>query len=566
MGKNEENTHREIAGYISSFEKDCEIYKGKILDVRGDGIFAVFESVVEAVNCAVAFQDRIANKNEFVSEASRIQFRIGVHLGDVLADGDYYFGDSVNIAARLESLANPGGICISRTVYEQIKNKLEYGYEYLGPKQLKNVIDTVDVFLVHREIQEGIMAPSLRVHASEVPADQKDYAQKSSLVVMPFENISGDSSEDYFCDGISEDIITNLSKFHNLFVISRGSAFTYKGKNVPVKQIGKELGVRYVAEGSIRKAGNKMRISAHLIDASSGQTLWGQNYDRQLDDVFAIQDEISEYIVGATAVQIEAAEVESMRQNPPTDLKAYSLVLQGQRLVSRYTRQDNCEARLLFEAARQTDPHYARAAAGISRTLNIDWRYSWSDSPDEALDQALKYARESVALDNTDARGYSELGFVYLYSKEHDLAINAYKQALMLNPNDADIMADMGDALDHSGKPEEAIKLLSKAMLLNPFYPDQYLWSLGGAYYSLRRYDEAIETLLRMNNPAEGRRLLAASFAQLGRQKEAQEHAAKVLLAHPDFSLANWARVLPDRYPEDTEHFIEGLRKAGLPE
>lgn len=564
MGEEEEGTHRVIAKYISEFERNCQHYNGKMLDVRGDGIFAVFDSVVEAVSCAIDFQDLVANDKESVSEDSRIKFRIGINLGDVLADGEHYFGDSVNIGSRLEALAEPGGICVSRAVYEQIKNKLEYGYEYLGPQHLKNVKDPVDVYLVHKEMQEGVMAPSLRSDAISVSSSEKDQVERTSLVVLPFQNIGGDSSDDYFSDGISEDITTNLSKFHNLFVISKGSAFTYKGKNIPVQQVGRELGVRYVTEGSIRKAVDKIRISVQLIDAELGQTLWGERYDRQLDDVFAVQDEITEYIVGATAVHIETAELERMRQNPPSNLKAYGLVLQGQQRLSRFTRHDNLEARQMFEAARHADPSYARAVAGISRTLNIDWRYSWSEEPDEALDQALELAQEAITLDNTDARGYSELGFVYLYRKEHDLSISAYKRALVLNPNDADIMSEMGDALAHAGESEEAIELLSKAMLLNPFYPDQYLWYLGGAYYNLKRYDEAIETLLRMNNPAEGRRILAASFAMLGRENEARDQAAKVLTAHPDFSVVNWGRVQPDRYPEDTEHFVEGLKKAGL--
>lgn len=563
MGEDEEGTHRKISACVSEFEKNCQKYGGKMLDVRGDGIFAVFGSVVEAVRCAIDFQDLVEARNRDNPEDTGIQFRIGINLGDVLGQDGYYYGDSVNIAARLEALANPGGICVSRAVYEQIKNRLEYGYEYLGPQDLKNVKDSVDAYLVHKEMQEGVMAPSLRVYSSSAKP-KKHHVERSSLVVLPFKNIGGDASEDYFSDGISEDIITNLSKFHNLFLIARGSAFTYRGKDIPAQQVGRELGVRYVAEGSIRRAGDKVRISVQLIDASSGETLWGEHYDRQLDDVFAVQDEITEYIVGATAAKIESAEHDRMRQNPPVNMQAYSLVLQAQQRLLRFTRQDNFESRQMFEAARDADPTYARAVAGISRTLNIDWRYSWSDTPDEALDKALELAHESVSLDNSDARGYSELGFVYLYRKEHDLAINSYKRALALNPNDADIMSEMGDALAHSGDSEEAIEVLSKAMLLNPFYPDQYLWYLGGAYYNLKQYEKAIETLLKMNNPAEGRRILAASYAQLGREKEAKDQAAKVLATHPDFSIEHWAQVQPDRYPEETKHFIEGLKKAGL--
>jgi tetratricopeptide (TPR) repeat protein len=355
-----------------------------------------------------------------------------------------------------------------------------------------------------------------------------------------------------------------LSRFHNLFVIARGSAFTYKDKRVSANQVGRELGVRYVVEGSIRKVSNKIRISVQLIDATTEQTLWGERYDRQIDDLFAVQDEITEYIVGATAVQIETAERDRMKKQPTSDMEAYSLVLRGQQNFFHYTRQGNLEARQQYEAAHRADPEYARAIAAISRTLNIDWRYSWSDSPDEALDQALDLALRSVSLDTTDSRGHSELGYVYLYRKEHDLATNAYTRALTLNPNDADVMSDMADAYVHSGESEKAIDLLTRAMLLNPFYPDQYLWHLAGAHYNLKRYKEVISSVMRMNNPAEGRRLTAAAYGQLGMETEARQHAAKVLEAHPNFSVANWAQVQPDRYTEDTEHFVEGLKKAGL--
>jgi TolB-like protein len=564
MGKDEEVTQTVINDFISDFGKICQANEGELLDIRGDGIFAVFDSVVGAVRSAIDFQDAVEGKNKDISDDSCITFRIGIHLGDVLSGAGHYFGDSVNIAARLESLATPGGVCVSRAVYEQVRNKLQLGFEYLGPQRLKNLSDPVDAYYVHNEINHAVMVASPRIETAPMSNSNKANRERTSMVVLPFLNISGDAEQDYFSDGISEDITTNLSKFHNLFVIARGSAFTYKGKHVPAQQVGQELGVQYVAEGSIRKVANKIRISVQLTDAIGGQTLWGERYDREIDDLFAVQDEITEYIVGATAVQIETAERERMRQNPPTDLKAYSLVLQGQQHFFRYTKSDNFEARQMYEAAHDADPYYARAVAAISRALNIDWRYSWSDSPEEALDQALELARRSVSLDHTDSRGHSELGFVYLYRKEHDLSISAYKRALALNPNDADVMSDMADALMHAGRSEEAIELLSKAMLLNPFYPDQYLWHLSGAYYNLKRYDEAIETVLRMNNPAEGRRLLAASYGQLGHEAEARQHAAKVLAVHPEFSLENWAMNQPDRYPEDTEHFVEGLKKAGL--
>jgi TolB-like protein/class 3 adenylate cyclase len=564
MEADEEATYDEIEKYISTFKKDCKRFDGKMLNVWGDGIFAVFDNVVGAVRCALKFQEAAESRNQSMPEDQAIKFRIGIHLGDVTKDSGNYFGASVNIASRLESLANPGGICVSRAIYDQVKNKFECGFEYLGPQKLKNVNDEIDAYFIHKEVHEVVMSPSLRV--APVPSSTKkgDHQERTSLVVLPFKNISGDPSEDYFSDGISEDIITSLSKFHSLFVIARGSAFTYKDKSISTQQVVRDLGVRYVTEGSIRRSGDKVRISVQLTDGKTGQTIWGEHYDRKLDDVFAVQDEITEYIVGATAVQIETAERQRVRQNLPSDMEAYSLVLQGQQHLFRYTRKDNHTARQLYEAAQGADPRYARAIAAVSRTLNIDWRYSWSESQEDMLDRALDLAQEAISLDSTDARAYSELGFVHLYRKENHLAINAYKRAMSLNPNDADVMSDMADALAHSGGSEDAIELLSRAMLLNPFYPDQYLWHLGGAYFNLKRYDESIESIMRMNNPAEGRRLLAASYAHLGQQKKAKEQADLVLSVHPNFSLENWAQVQPDNQAQDLEHFVEGLKKAGL--
>jgi TolB-like protein len=564
MGEDEVATHTAVKRYLRTFEDHATSYGGKILQVRGDGVFALFGSVVNAVSCAIDVQRTIADTNQDDTQEHPITFRIGINLGDVVEDDVNVYGDSVNIAARIEEVAEPGGVCVSGAVYEQIKNKLRYGYEYLGPRELKNISEPIEVFRVHENPEAAVMAPSPRPLARGLKLD-RDRQDKPSVVVLPFRDLSGDPEEAWFSDGITEDITTNLSKFHDLFVIARSSAFTYKDSAVKPQQAAEELGVRYTTQGSIRKSRNRVRISVELADAATGRTIWGERYDRELDDIFEVQDDITNRIVAATAVQIESVEGERTRRFRPQALEAYGLVLQGQQHLFRYTREDNHQARKLYEAALAIDPLYPRALAAVSRTLNLDWRYSWGDDePDRALDKALELAQRSVQLDKTDARGFGELGFVHLYRKEHTASLRAYEWALSLNPNDADLMSDMADALAHSGRSEKAVELLLKALRLNPCYPDQYLWHLGGAYFNLKRYDEAIDTLLCMHNPSEGHRLLAASYGQLGRLAEARVQAAKVLEVHPNFSLDYWAKIQPDKYQEDVDHFIEGLRKAGL--
>ncbi len=563
MADDEAGTHSAIKAHVRAFNELCGHHGGEVLQVRGDGVFALFDSVVEAVRFGIEMQKTTSDLNRDVPDDRHIRFRIGINLGEVIRDDMGVSGDSVNIAARIETLAEPGSVCVSSAVYDQIKNKLDYGYQYLGPQRLKNIPDPVEVFRVREEFEGADRTASPRPSFGQLRREQ-DLLQAPSVVVLPFRNLSGEVGDDWFSEGITEDVTTNLSKFHNLFVISRNSAFVYRNQQLDPKQAAETFGVRYVVGGSVRKQGNRARIAIELVDHVSGRTIWGEKYDRVLDDIFAVQDEITEAIVAGTAVHIEASERERMRQMTPSDLEAYGFVLQGQQRLFQYTRGDIRVARQLYEAALEADPRYARAMAAKSRTLNIDWRYSWTESPEEALDKALELARQAILLDETDARGFGELGFVHLYRKEHESSINAYVRALALNPNDADLMSDMADALAHSGRSEEAVGLLQKATRLNPFYPDQYLWHLGGAYYNLKRYDEAIEAVLRMHNPTEGRRLLAASYAQLGKTREAQEQAAKVLRAHPNFSIGRWASVQPDKYEEDLEHFVEGLKKAGL--
>jgi len=566
MQDDEEATHKGISELTDLFARGCNEFDGEILDIRGDGIFAIFTSVVNSVRFASKTQDSVEEYNKDYPEHRKMRFRIGIHLGDVLHNAKHHFGDAVNIASRIEGLCDTGGVYISSSVHEQVKNSKYFSYEYLGLHRLKNIREPIGVFRIVKDATTAMRVASPRISAIvTAPGRNADgLLVRPSIAVLPFKNTTGNPEYEYFSEGITEDIITNLAKFHNLFVISRNSSFTYKGKMRPAKQIGAELGVRYIADGSVRTAGNRVRISIELVDTYKAQTVWTENYDRNLDDIFEVQDEISAIICNVCAVKISAEESANRERMLPGNHEAYDMVLKGQQHIYRYTREDLQLARKYYETAAKLDPRYARALSSIAQTLNLEWLFSWSDNPDETLEYALSLARQAVLLDEGDARGHARVGFVSLYQKHHEASINAYLRALQLNPNDAEVISDLADTYAHSGRSDEAVELIKKAMHLNPFYPDEYLWILGGAYYNLKQYQDAISVVEQMNNPTEGSRILAASHAQLGQLDLARTYARKTLSAHPGFSVERWSKMLPDKYPDETMHFIEGLRKAGL--
>ncbi len=559
IGDDEEAAHRETSACIQLFRSEAQAYGGRIVRAEGDSVLAEMQSAVDAVKFAADMQSRIAERNLDQPVESRIEFRIGVNLGDIIVDQQEIFGDSVNIAERLQGLAYPGGICISKSVFEQVQAKLAYGYEFMGPQELKNIVQPVEVYRVRFDQQP--LVTQIHSREKEEPLELPD---RPSVAVLPFQNLSQDDREIFLSDGITDDLTIALSKFRELFVISRNSAFQFELRSRSPRDIGRELGVRYLVEGGLMRRGNRLRVTIRLIEASSGQQIWGERFDHYFDEIFHVLDELAVAIAATLAQQIAAEERKRVMKAETEDLQAYSLVLRGQELLFLHEKRSNTMARKHYERAVEIDPGYSRAYAAMSRTLNYDWRYSWDENASRLLDRALDLAQQAVHLDNFDARGYSELGFVHLYKKQHDASIASYERALKLNPNDADMMAEMADALAHCGRPEDAVELLQRAMRLNPYYPDWYSWNLSGAYHQLREYEKAIETVKRMQNPAEGRRLLATCYAQLDRMEEARAEAAEVMRVHPEFSLEHWAEVLPDKNPEDIEHFIEGLRKAGL--
>ncbi|MFK8080368.1 MAG: tetratricopeptide repeat protein [Granulosicoccus sp.] len=566
MAVDEDGTSERVANLVQKCEKMAITHQGKLVQTRGDGLYLLFDSVMDAVRLANKVQQLAAQENAPLPEPQKVMLRVGVHMGDVMQVTDQYVGDSVNIAARIETMAPIGSVCISAAVYEQVKHKLNVGFEYVGRIDLKNIPDPVDIYRISHNTQVALMSASPRPKEHTLIASALDslFANKPTVAVLPFANLDRSDQDDFFADGITEDLITNLSRFHALAVISRSSTFVYKNRNVPLEQVGEELGVQYVVTGSIRQSPRHLRLTVELFSCKSGVPLWRERYQREVDDIFDLQDEITNLISSAVAVKTQSADKSVGHIQVPALIETYSLVLKGQQKIFKYDREQNMQARQLYESALDSQSDYSRAMAALSRTHNLDWRYSWTDKPDYALETAFELAQESVLVDPADARGYGELGFVNLYRKDHDGSLSAFQTALRLNPNDTDIMSNMADALAHCGRSEEAIELLNRALLLNPFYPDQYLWYLGGAYFNLKQYDEAIKTLKRMNSPTEGRRLLAASYAYIGKPAEARLQAAKVMEAYPNFSLAHWEKVQPDVNPDDTQHFVHGLKLAGL--
>jgi TolB-like protein/tetratricopeptide (TPR) repeat protein len=476
--------------------------------------------------------------------------------------GDNLFGDGVNVAARLEGVAEPGGICISGAVYDQVRNKVDLGFAYLGEQSLKNIGYPVRVFGVRRAAADA-------ESVTERPADIAPTRATvfPSIAVLPFANLAGDPEQEYFADGITEDLITELSRFQEIRVIARNSVLIYKTKPVRVQEVGHDLGIRYVLEGSVRKAGGRVRITAQLIDAATGHHLWAERFDRDLADIFAVQDEVTGRIVATLAGKLADSERRRARSGQTENLEAYDCVLRGRELWERFTPEDNRAARRLYEKAIELDPDYARAYASLAWTYLVEHSERWGNAEDQPLERALELAREGVMVNPASHSNHLALGQVCLSKGLYEEALEALETAIQLNPNDADGYAFLARALSFAGRPDEAIDLMDKAQRLNPAAPHWYAWNLGMAYYLARRYDDAVSAL-RKGRPlgAMAYRWLAAAYGQLGRELEAKAAAEEYLKRTPDFSLANHLEVLPFQRAEDREHYAAGLRKAGLSE
>ncbi len=528
-------------------------HRGRVVKLLGDGAIVEFSSVVDAVTCAVAVQEAVAAHQREVPADGRILFRIGINVGDVVVDDSDLLGDGVNIASRLEALAKPGGICISDAAQKHLAGKTDFAFEDTGERMLKNIAQPVRVWRWARD-----QAPATAAAPLPLP-------DKPSIAVLPFDNLSGQPEETYFSDGITEDIITGLARFRSLFVIARNSSFAFRGKSIELAEIGRRLGVSYLLEGSVRRAGDRMRITAQLIEAATGAHLWAERYDRSLDDVFAVQDEVAQMIVAALFGRIQEVGFERSSRIPTASLTAYDCLLRGLAHFRAYAKDENQRACEMFEKAVVLDPRYALAHAYLA--LVRITTHGWATAPAEVLDGAFAGARRAVELDPQESRCHRILSEICLLRREYDMAEQHAYQAFDLNPNDADAMMEKGRVLALRGRPEEALNCLEAAVRLNPLHPPWYNSSFGIALYSLRRFAEAAQALKRIPDPGTwSRARVAACYAQLDRSAEAQAAVAEVLRLQPDFSTAEYMRksVLLERV-EDRELLSEGLIKAGFP-
>jgi TolB-like protein/tetratricopeptide (TPR) repeat protein len=526
-------------------------HRGRVVKVMGDGVLIEFASAVDAVACAVEMHKRFADANQSLPEERRIVLRIGINLGDVIVEGSDIYGDGVNIAARLEALAEPGSICLSGKVYDEVRSKGGHAFEDMGNVVLKNIANPVRAF----KISANAMPPSGDIPLS-LPA-------KPSIAVLPFTNMSGDPEQRYFADGITEDIITELSRARGLFVIARNSSFSYRDKAVDVRRIAHELGVRYVVEGSVRRMADRIRITAQLIDAVSGNHLWSERFDRNIDDLFAIQDEVTQTIVTTMTGRLEDAEIWNASRKQTDSLSAYDCVLRGVEQLRAYGPDVNRRARELFEQAIALDPRYALAHAYLALALVIENGYG--NASDVIKQRALEAAAAAVRLDPRESRCHIFLGQVHRFRLEYDLAISHLERGLALNPNDATGMIHLATVLAVCGRAEEGVEILHRAIKLDP-YLHFYWGTLATCLYALRRYEEAFAAHRKLGSDKSPWQLAkeAACLAQLGRTDEANALAAEVLRRKPGFSVR--AEMPHYKHPADAENLRQGLLRAGLPE
>jgi adenylate cyclase len=598
MGEDDQATVRTIKVYREVITEIVEKHRGRVVDSPGDNILAEFESVIDAVGSAVEIQDELRIRNTELPEDRKMEFRIGVNLGDVIHEEERIYGDGVNVAARLESLADPGGICVSGTVFDQIESKLPLGYEYLGEQSVKNIPKPVRIYkalmdpeAVGKVIGEKGVEPGrgLRVALAAVivlllivgglliwrtafPPVQVASVEKMafplpdkpSIAVLPFDNLSEDPKQEYFSDGLTEEIISALGSVPRLFVIARNSTFTYKGKPVKVQQVSEELGVRYVLEGSVRKSGDKVRITAQLIDALDGHHLWAKRYDRNLEDIFAVQDELTKEIIMSMQVKLTEGEQARAFARGTDNLEAYLKCLQANELVHRVNPESNALGKQLAEEAVALDPDYAWAYYNLGRAHQLDVWLRTSKSPRESIGKAIGFMKKAIALDDTLAEAHGRLGFIYSMIGKHDEGIAQAEQGVAVNPNSAMAHVMLGKTLSFAGRWEESIPPYKKAIRLNPIPPNMYLYSLGLSYGFTGQYDEAITWCEKAVREAPeslyARIMMTVVYSWSGQDEKSRAEAAEVLRIQPKYTIRE------QRYKrkEDIERFNGALRKAGL--
>ncbi len=559
MGEDEKGTLARLKTHrLELIDPALEKNNGRIIKTTGDGMLVEFTTVVDAVQAAVEIQRRMAKRNSDVPANRRIEFRIGINLGDIIFEDGDIFGDGVNIAARLEAQSDAGGICISRSVHDQLGNKLDVAFEDMGSLDLKNIGRPIQAFRVL--INSSGSSPS-----EQMTAEQE--ADKPSIVVLPLLNMSGDPEQEFFTDGLTEDILTELSRFRDLIVISRTSSFAYKGKNVSVQTVAQELGVRYALEGSVRKAGNRVRITVQLVDAIADKHIWAEKYDRDYEDIFAIQDEVTSAIVATLPSRMEAATQERAQRKRPENLAAYECLLTGKRLHHRSNRESNKQALEMLGRAIALDPNYAHAHAWRACVLGQGWAQNWYEDSDATMLEIQSELEKARALDDEDSDVHRILAAANLIQNEFDKAVYHQNRAVSLNPNDDLIVVQMGEMLSWTGQPDEGVKWIKKAMRLNPYFPERFWNHLGRAQFIGHHYEDSLNSFRQLSTPDHTHHaFMAANYAYLGDMVAAKGYANEVMRLNPDFTITSYMDTLHYKHDADADHHREALVKAGLPE
>jgi len=608
MGEDDTATVKTITAYREVMDALIKQHRGRMVDSPGDNVLAEFASVVDAAQCAVAVQKEFQARNADLPENRRMQFRIGVNLGDIIEEGERIYGDGVNISARLEALADPGGICISKTAFEHIESKLPFGYEYIGKQEVKNITKPVGAYRVLMEpmvsgvtneeegeidmvkrrkpfligvvallfviIGFGTWYFYLRSSSSTIkPASKERMAfplpEKPSIAVLPFVNMSDDPNQDFFGDGITDQIITYLSMNPNMFVIARNSVFTYKGKPVKIQQVAEELGVRYVLEGSVQSVENRVRLTAQLIDALTGKHLWAERYDRDLKDIFALQDEITAKILEELQVKLVFGEV-YRKVAGPKNLDFIQKISKGWSYFLLFTSENNEQARGMYEEAITLEPEAAIAYNMLGWTHLFDVIFGVSKSPGKDIGRAFELAQKAITLNDSVGSPHSLLGYVYLLNRQYEKAVAEMEQAVALSPNDADVRAHMANIFNYVGKREEAINLSKQAIRLNPFPQSYYFTFLGEALCLAGQYEEAIKTYKKALhlNPEDNlsKPGLAVAYSLSGREEEARAVASEILMLNPRFSVKRLEMGVPYKNQADITLLADTMRKIGLPD
>jgi adenylate cyclase len=605
MGENEAETVKTLTAYRKIMGELIQQHRGRIIDSPGDNILAEFGSVVDAVQCSVAAQNEFKARNAELPENRRMVFRIGVNLGDVIEEEGRIYGDGVNIAARLEALADPGGICISKTAFDHIESKLPLGYEFLGEQEVKNIAKPVGAYRVlmdprvtlagakaskvplwrHKTVFASAIAVLIAIVGVGVwnfysrapkiePASKEKMAfplpDKASIAVLPFVNMSGDPKDEYLSDGLTEQIITGLSRIDKMLVIARNSTFVYKGKPVKVQKVAEELGVRYVIEGSVQKSGDKVRITAQLIDALTGRHIWSEKYDRELKDIFALQDEITMKIVGGARVELTEGEQVRvwMKKGASKNIQAFEKNMQGLVFMRRGTKQDNDTARRFFEEAIAIDANYVWPIVNLGLAHMWDARLGWSESPAKSLQTAYELAQKALAMDDSNDIAHSLLASIYTVKRQYDKALPEAQRAIALNPNGSEAYLFLGGIVGCSGRWDESVSYIQMSIRLDPLPTPSKYYMLGRSYFMLGQYDEAVIALRKALQVKPDYLLahiyLVECYSSGGRDAEANVAAKEVLRINPKFAIESYAKTLPYKEKADVEREVAALRQAGL--